>query len=172
MKPDIKKILYATDLSQNAAYAFQYALYLSKKVGANIVILHVIEKMSQDAALAMRAYLDREDREKIVKKRISSATDRIKNRLKKFCDKVIEDHPDCVDRIASVEVCEGYPAEEILEKAEAFNCDAIVIGTHEKGFTSHTFLGSVAKRVLRRSRKPTFVVPVPRKETDLSIHDA
>ncbi len=171
MKPDIQKILYATDLSKNAAHAFRYALYLSRKVDADIIILHVVEKMSRDAELTLRAYLDKEDRGEILKKRIAGAVDRIKNRIKRFCEKEIEEHPDCEKRVASIEVCEGYPAEEILGKAEKFDCDAIVIGTHEKGFAGHTFLGSVAKRVLRRSRKPTFVVPVPKAESDLSIHD-
>ena len=46
MGPDIQKILYATDLSQNAAYAFRYALYLAEKLNAKLIILHVIEKMS------------------------------------------------------------------------------------------------------------------------------
>ena len=69
-----------------------------------------------------------------------------------------------------IEVREGYPAEEILRQVEKHKCDAVVMGAHEKGI-SHTFLGSVAKSVLRRCRKPTFVVPLPETEIDLSMHD-
>ncbi len=43
MVPQIKKILYATDLTRNSAYAFQYALEMAQKYGAKIVILHVVE---------------------------------------------------------------------------------------------------------------------------------
>ena len=43
MIPQIKKILYATDLSKNAAYAFFYAVDMAKKYNASIVILHVVE---------------------------------------------------------------------------------------------------------------------------------
>ena len=170
MSVNIQKILYATDLSKNAAHAFRYAVYLAKKADAEIVILHVIEKMSQDAALALQAYLDKQDRQKIYKDRISNTINRIKNRLKLFCEKELEGQPECAERLASIEVCEGYPAEEILSKAKKFDCDAIVMGAHEKGLT-HTFLGSVAKSVLRRSRRPTFIVPLPRGEIDLSVHD-
>ena len=170
MMPDIQKILYATDLSKNAAYAFRYAIYLAKKLDAEIVILHVVEKMSPDARIALEAYLDIKDRKKIYEERVRHAVDRIEKRLNTFCEKELQSDPDCRDKVASIEVCEGYPAEEILKQLEKLNCDAIVMGAHEKGFT-HTFLGSVAKSVLRRSRKPTFIVPLPRGEIELSVND-
>ena len=46
MIPQIKKILYATDLSQNSAYAFYYAVDLAQERGAKIIILNVIEPVS------------------------------------------------------------------------------------------------------------------------------
>ena len=41
--PQIKKILYATDLSKNSSYAFLYAIDVAKKHDARIVILHAVE---------------------------------------------------------------------------------------------------------------------------------
>lgn len=38
----IKKILYATDLSGTAVYAFSYAVSLADMYGAGILILHVL----------------------------------------------------------------------------------------------------------------------------------
>ena len=46
MIPQIKKILYATDLTKNSAYAFFYAVDMAKKHNASIVILHTIEPIS------------------------------------------------------------------------------------------------------------------------------
>jgi len=43
MVPQIKKILYATDLSKNSAFAFLYATDMAKTHDAKIVILHAIE---------------------------------------------------------------------------------------------------------------------------------
>ena len=40
----IKKILYATDLSENAVHAFAYAVSLANLYGAGITILHVLAK--------------------------------------------------------------------------------------------------------------------------------
>ncbi|MBC2710558.1 MAG: universal stress protein [Desulfosarcina sp.] len=170
MVPEIEKILYATDLSQNAAYAFSYADYLAEKLDAKIIILHVVEKMSPDAQITLQTYLDAEDHKKLLAERANHAIERIKKTLKTFCEKELQGDQQIEDRIESIKVCKGYPAEEILKKTVALNCDAIVMGAHEKGST-HTFLGSVAKSVLRRSRHPTFVVPLPRGEIDLSVHD-
>ena len=170
MMPDIKKILYTTDLSKNAIYAFQYAAYLSQKLDSEIVILHVIEKMSPEAQFTLMTYLDEEDRKKLSEQKVEHSMDRIKNRLKTFCQKVLKDHNATLSAITAIEVCEGYPEEQILKKAGQFDCDAIIMGAHQKG-VSHTFLGSVAKRVMRRSRKPVIVVPLPRGETALSFHD-
>jgi nucleotide-binding universal stress UspA family protein len=38
----IKKILYATDLSETAVHAFSYAVSLANMYGAGITILHVL----------------------------------------------------------------------------------------------------------------------------------
>jgi len=169
MEPRIQKILYATDLSTNAAYAFHYAVLLAEKLDAKIIILHVVEKMSPDAQITLMAYLDRNDREKLLKEGLDHVIERIEKRLKIFCEKQFQDDRRIKETIASVKVCEGYPAEEILKASEAFLGDAIVMGAHEKGVT-HTFLGSVAKSVLRRSRRPAFIIPLPRGEIDVSLH--
>jgi nucleotide-binding universal stress UspA family protein len=54
--------------------------------------------------------------------------------------------------------------------ADELNCDMIIMGTHAKGFIAHTFLGSTAKRVLRRTRKPVFIIPMPKGEVDITLH--
>lgn len=170
MISDIKKILYTTDLSQNSAYAFRYAAYFAKKFDAEIIILHVIEGTSQDAVKALEPYLDKQYLKETLEKREDHAVERIKDRLKIFCDKELADDPGFAKKIASIEAYRGYPEEEILKKAETLNCDAIIMGAHEKGIT-HTFLGTVAKRVLRRSMKPVFIIPLPKGKTDISFDD-
>ncbi|RLF56739.1 MAG: universal stress protein, partial [Thermoplasmata archaeon] len=46
MVPEIKKILYPTDLSKNARYAFSYAASMANHYGAGVTILHVLEEPS------------------------------------------------------------------------------------------------------------------------------
>jgi nucleotide-binding universal stress UspA family protein len=88
-----------------------------------------------------------------------------------FYDKIRLEEPEFEDAKVSTVICVGYPAEEILRQANKLNFDAIVMGTHGKGLLSQAFLGSVAKKVLRRTRKPVFIIPLPKEESDLTCHD-
>jgi nucleotide-binding universal stress UspA family protein len=171
MIPKIKKILYATDLSKNSAYALRYAINSAKRNEAEIIILHVVEVMGTSTFDLMAAQIGEKLIAKKVKEREDYAKDRMKKRLNVFYDKVHAEHPEFTDNKVSIEVCKGYPAEEIIRTADKLNCDVIVMGTHGKGIISQTFLGSMAKKVLSRTRKPVFIIPLPKEESDLTSHD-
>jgi nucleotide-binding universal stress UspA family protein len=164
MIPKIQKILYTTDLSLNSDYAFRYAINSAKQHDANIIILHVLEELSENRLVMLSSDLVGAQRKKTYKE----AMVQIKDRLKLFSEKELQNDPDCAKRVESIEVLEGYPAEVILRGADKLNCDVIVMGCHGKGIISQTFLGSVTKRVLRRTRKPIFIVPLPQEETDIT----
>ena len=87
----------------------------------------------------------------------------IRDRLKAFIQKELQEDPDKSKLVASIHVHEGEPVAEILETAERFKCDLLVMGDHSKGRLAYTFLGSTVEKVLRRSRRPVLVVPIPAK---------
>ena len=171
MIPRIRKILYATDLSQNSAYAFRYAINSAVKHDAELVILHVLEQMSSTNLALANMYLGEALSQKLVEDRTSYALDRIRKRLETFCETELKEDPESANRIKSIEVREGFPAEVILRMADEQDCDAIIMGAHGKDKISYTFFGSTAKRVLRRTRKPVFIIPLPHGEIDISFHD-
>ena len=162
MIPQIKKILYTTDLSQNSAYAFYYAVDLARERGAKIIILHTICPVSSEVT----PDLGRDEFVKIQEKKIKEATQEIKNRLQDFC-KRIDDRIGvrCAELVSKILVPLGHPPEEILNAANKEDCDLIVLGTHGKGLLAHTFLGSVSDAVLHRTRKPVLVIPLPSEKT-------
>ena len=168
MIPKIQRILYATDLSPNSAYAFQYAINSAIKHDAGIIILHVFEPVSTAVRAQMGFYLDDERRKQIFDDQVSNTIDRIKKRLSTFSDKELKDYPKAEDRIESIQVFEGFPADAILEMANELECDAIVMGTHGKGIISHTFFGNTAQKVLRQARQPVLIVPLPKAEMDIA----
>jgi len=47
--PEIKRILYTTDLSPNARFAFSYAASLANRYDAGVTIFHVLEDISPTA---------------------------------------------------------------------------------------------------------------------------
>jgi nucleotide-binding universal stress UspA family protein len=171
MLPKIKRILYTTDLSPNSKYAFSYAINSAIQHDAKLIILHVLEPVSAAVRTQMESYLDEERMRKIFGEKITYTIELIEKRLKKFCKEELADDPKAEDRVQSIEVCEGFPPDEILEKANKLDCDAIVMGTHGKGIIANTFLGSTAKRVLRRARKPIFIIPLPKDDEDLALSD-
>jgi nucleotide-binding universal stress UspA family protein len=170
MISEIKNILYATDLSKNSAYAFQYAVDLAEHYKAVIHIVHVIEELPPSVKAMVEGYLTHEQMENLAHQK-SNTMEKIRDRLQLFCETFQEREPQCELRVASIDICEGYPANEILKKAKEKDCDMLVMGTHGKGAISHAFLGSVAERVLRRAKKPVFVIPLPEGETGLSFQD-
>ena len=171
MIPVIKKILYATDLSPNSAYVFRYAINAAIKYDADIIILHVFERIPGAGGGMLEFYLDEGQRKKIFEQKVSDTMKNIKKRMKSFYEKELNNLPVGTEKVKSIEVHEGFPPEVILGKADELDCDIIVMGTHGKGVVANTFLGSTSKRVLRRSRKPVFIIPMPKGELDITFHD-
>ena len=67
MIPQIKKILYTTDLSDNSAYVFRYAMNSAKRHDADIIILHVVEHIPSSAKALIDSYLSEQIENKIAK---------------------------------------------------------------------------------------------------------
>ena len=159
MKPSITNILFATDLSQNSTHALRHAASLAEATGAEIHVLHVNEPLSEDARVTLEMFiLNSETREKAVDRRHEMVRQLLADRQARFWAQFKGDDAKIRDQVTSVEVTDGHPAEVILRRSRELNCDLIVLGAHDHGFT-HTFLGTVAKRVLRRADIPTLVVP-------------
>ena len=60
MVPDIKKILFTTNLSPNARKAFDYAVSLADRYDAVITVLHVMEEVSHSSDLHIKSFLGEE----------------------------------------------------------------------------------------------------------------
>ena len=160
MIPQIRKILYATDLSQNSSYAFLYATDMAKRHDARIVILHAIEPIPTYA----ESYAGITDETK--RKQQEEMAEELNKHLQGFCKKAeAQIGSPCVELVSKILVRRGHPPEEILNAADDEGCDVIVLGSHGKGFLAHTFLGSVSSEVLHRARKPVFVIPLPSEKT-------
>jgi nucleotide-binding universal stress UspA family protein len=155
----LQKILYAAALSPNSDHSFRSAMEIAKTFDAKLFILHVVEELSPGTLSMMQWF----DDGKITKKHYDdfqkNGVEKIQAAIQRTCEGVFKDDPTCIQRIAGIQVVVGYPADEILNKIDELGCDALIMGTHSKGVVTHTFLGSVAERVLRRNRKPTIVIP-------------
>jgi nucleotide-binding universal stress UspA family protein len=162
--PDIKKILYVTDLSKNARYAFGHAASLANLYGAGITILHVLEDTSPYADSLVVNVLGAEKWKELREKNSRNMIETIKKRLTDFCEDVSAKLPTCNFITDDVVVKIGNPVDEILRLANKEDFDLVVMGAHGQGILEDTMIGSVSRRVLRRCIKPVLVVRLPEDE--------
>lgn len=157
---EVNRILYSTDLSKGSEKAFDYAAFLAKTTGAEIHILHVVEKLSSEAKMTLETYvMDPSQRTEMLTTRKKQAKEMLERNQEEYWASVSDEERVYRDKVKSLNVIESFPMEAILNTSRELKVDMIVMGTHEKGFVE-TFLGSVAKNVLSRSRIPVLVVPL------------
>jgi nucleotide-binding universal stress UspA family protein len=68
----------------------------------------------------------------------------------------------CPFIVEDILIKEGIPVDEILKTADSKDCDMVVMGTHGYGMLADALIGSTARRVVRRCKKPVMVIRRPR----------
>jgi len=155
MTPKIKKILYATDLSSNANYAFGYAVSMALSHGAKISIINVYEKLTNNRNIQMRSVDFATAKNKL--------TEKIQAQLKLYGQK--ENVEECLytKLVDSIHVTAGMPVEAIIAQSKKDNCDLIVMGTHGHTCLFRALIGSTAQKMVQESTIPVLVVRIPEK---------
>jgi nucleotide-binding universal stress UspA family protein len=143
MSTFLKKILWATDFSDEAQEALLYAQAFAKAFKARIVALHVVPDFSP--ALYDAAYAIKED----LVRRLNFIKGEEKKKL--LTMKKAKGIP------FEVIVKEGSAPKTIIEVAEQEKADLIVIGRRGMSAIEKLFIGSVANHVLRNSPVPILI---------------
>lgn len=167
----IRKILFASDLTESSIEVFEQAVALASQVGASITILHVIEDYTAtDKPSGIIHLVDKDIYEKIRKE----AQENVKNvligkqktipviqeALQKLCDETCTGHAETVN-IDGIEVRYGISADIILEVAEICGCDVIAMGYKKKGSLLKALMGgSSSKKVIQEAKKPIYLIPI------------
>ncbi|MGD1969903.1 MAG: universal stress protein [Desulfobacterales bacterium] len=170
-KVDVKKILYATDLSENARYAFAYAVSLADLYNAGITMIHVLPEVPAMLDQTVIGYISEDRWKEIKSQQMDEAKEAligkkrehlaIKEALHQFSEDVKQQQAGAGFTTDDIIVLRGNPVEEIIKSAAEYNCDLIVMGTHGHGTLEDVMLGSTARRVIRRSKIPVLVVRIP-----------
>ena len=150
--PTYKKVLFCTDFSENADYAFDFAYGIAKRDEGILYMLHVIP-VDPHQAFA-EGIMD------------SATLEKIQRHLEEdLADSYREHYVEKMENGIPYEIVtkSGREDEEILKFAKEEEVDIIVVGTHGRTGIGHVFFGSVAEKVLRRSPIPVFVIPCKKK---------
>jgi nucleotide-binding universal stress UspA family protein len=166
MIPDIKKILYATDLSENARHAFGYAVTIANRHDARITVLHVVEELSSFARSMVADMMGEKRLAEAKKEKEKEIISDLKDRLVAFCTEVRHEQPSCPFVVDNTIVVTGHPVDRIVQQAEKMDADLIIIGSHGRGGIADVTLGSTSRRVLRRCAMPVLVVRLQEDKTE------
>jgi arsenite transporter len=165
--PDIRKILYATDLSETARYAVRYACSVGNKYGAKVEVLHVVpdmlEEFSSGAGFDMSGHYGKKWDE-FNAKSIEMAKEAMRGRIQETSAQIREEIPRCPLEAGNIIVEAGNPVNHIVSVAEKGDYDLVIMGTHGHSKLEGAILGSVAAGVINKCSKPVLVVHLPHKK--------
>ena len=161
MIPEIKKILYTTDLSDTSNYAFSYAASVANRYDASINILYVIKDTTRSSEDLISNVIGVEKWKEILGRNKMEIIDKIRHRLEEFCEQTRSEMSGCPFLVEKILVELGNPVDEIVQEAEKEEYDVVIMGAHGHGAIAGTVIGSVSRRVLRRTKKPVLVVRLP-----------
>ena len=161
MVPDIKKILYPTDMSDTSNYAFSYAASLANRYDALITIFHVLETPMPTSENLVTNVLGEDKWKTLLDRSKTEVVETIRLRLEKFCEETKAELSSCPFLMEEVIVKIGNPVEEIIQEVDLKVYDMIIMGAHGHGAIAGAVMGSVSRRVVRRSTTPVLVVRLP-----------
>ena len=147
MKTHFLRILFCTDFSENADFAFAFAVDAARRrAGSELYLLHVLP---ESEAQFWKTYIyEVDDVDAKAKRDIDERIDRsYRSRL-----------PEGLD--LKVEFRVGKDHQEILQFAREKNIDLIVMGRQGHGALQHTLFGKVAEKVVYKAECAVLVVPL------------
>ena len=152
-KTDMKKVLIAIDYNPNNEPVVTEGHKLAKLMGAEVCLFHVLSEMryysmQYEPFMGLEGYpipMDYKLQEEYI------------NVARTYLEKTAT-HLN--DENVSIHLAEGDTARRILEYAEDWGADMIVMGTHSHSTLEKIFLGTVASTVLEKTKVPVYMVPV------------
>ena len=158
MVADIKKILFATDITPAAKYAARYACTIGNKFNAKVWAIHVVpDLLAEYSAGAGVTIKDPEKQEAFNRDAVESAEKILGERIRTTSEKVVREISFCPLSKDRIMVKTGDPVEEITRAAAQGNFDLIIMGTHGDQGIEDILLGSTAQGVIHESKVPVLV---------------
>jgi nucleotide-binding universal stress UspA family protein len=154
MELSYKNILYCTDFSEDADYAFLTALDMAEKYKAHLIVFHVLHSPYKYT----RQVVD-EQAEGGEESFISSEL------LDKGIQKLKEKYGSKMGSFQNFEyqAVAGVPFVEIVRLARTHNADFIVLGASGSSDLDKTTFGSTAENVARRAHCTVMAIRLPGK---------
>ena len=146
-----ERILFCTDFSENAEFAYAYAIDAAvRRPGSVLYLLHVIPE--PDAQFWKTYIYEVDDVDQKAKHDID---ERIANTY-------LSRTPEGVKLEIAIRV--GKDSDAILEFAEEKNIDLIVMGRHGRSSLGKVLFGNVTEKISRKAQCAVLIIPLSMKE--------
>jgi nucleotide-binding universal stress UspA family protein len=149
-----KKILFCTDFSENAHWAFTYALNLAKTYKGKLLILHVTPDPAFVYPDTLNAYISEETLQKLE----ASEEEKMDRELNTYYVQKMDGFEDYKTLLKK-----GAAFYEIIKTVKEESVDLVVMGTHGRTGLDHILFGSTAEKVVRKSPCPVLTIRLPGK---------
>ncbi len=140
----IRRILAPVDFSTPSLDALECAVHFAMGLGAELMLLHVVEPGHSDWDL------NRTEEDARIRTSWEAQM------------KELVDEAKTLGVLASYDIRGGLPADSILAGALQHRCDLIVMGTHGRQGRDREKVGSVAEGVLKQANCPVLTVKNPK----------
>lgn len=160
MLPDVKKILYASDIDKGSRPAFRAAMSLCGHYHSEITYLHVIEPLSASAQSIIKNMINEDSLNELHDQSLENLKSKIEERIRLFCESELEQNEMLEEGSVTSRVEEGTPWKTILRVADEIDADVIVMGTRTHSAMGQFLLGSTANKVMHNSKRPVLIVPL------------
>ncbi len=138
-----QKVLISIDNSDFSLKVAEQGVELSTQLGAELAIAYIVDtsKVNQDSESGVT---------------LQDQISKLKNEANATIDSITKEFPNSSFQKYTPE---GKPSKEIVNIAEDWNADLIVMGTQGKTGLKRLFMGSTAENTLRLSKIPILIVP-------------
>ena len=144
-----KRILEAIDGSHTSVLALKEAIHLAKTMGGRLQLVNVVADLR--GSWFTGGYIAPRDVGKSV---VTAGADALERAVGTAAVAGVKTDMKLIENTTPGR---SIP-EAIVEQADAWHADLIVVGTHGRSGLSHILLGSVAEGVVRASSKPVLLV--------------
>jgi nucleotide-binding universal stress UspA family protein len=150
----MKKVLIAIDYNPASEEVANAALELIRSMDAEISLIHVLTEVSYYGT-HYPTFLGYEG-DMGMGSNFNMAME-IRKVAEEFLEKAAEhlNH-----QKVSTHLAEGDTANAILDYAREWNADLLVIGTHSHSTWEKILMGTVAEKILEKTKIPVYVVPI------------
>jgi nucleotide-binding universal stress UspA family protein len=159
----LQKILIAIGESEDSAQILGSGLLLAEKLGAQVLLLHVLNPLVPHGFSTMGSPLVGGVLPMVNNLAIDQYLQEWKDYERRGIERLQSDAKHAADRGITAEILQNYgdSGPMICEAAKTWSADTIVMGRNQKSSLSEMFLGSVSNYVLHHAPCSVMIVQLP-----------